>query len=188
MTIRRLAAELGIGATTLYHHVRDKWELQVLLLNEYAAQIPRPEPSTAPVERIVAAATAIRDAFAAWPWGADASAVDGFITLLDESALWPVEEIVAAARDAGCDQVRAVALFRNVWYFVIGEVLVRARSAHGRVDLGREQREFLGQLDPERMPHLRRIGQRWPELAARDTFPEGLRALVVGMLATPRIA
>src|SRR5699024_10251704 len=115
VTIRRLAGELGIGATTLYHHVRDKWELQVLMLNEYAAQIPRPDPPERdPARRIVAAATAVHDSFAAWPWGADASAVDGFITLLDESALWPVEEIVAAARDAGCDEAQAVALFRNV--------------------------------------------------------------------------
>ena len=182
LTIRRLASELGIGATTLYHHVRDKWELQVLMLNEYAAQIPRPTPSDDPVERIMAAATAVREAFAAWPWGADASAVDGFITLLDESAVWPVEEMIAAARDAGCDEAGAVALFRNVWYFIIGEVLVRARSAQGSVDRGRRQHEFLGQLDPERMPYLAAIGGRWPELAARDTFPAGLRALVVGML------
>lgn len=183
VTIRRLAGELGIGATTLYHHVRDKWELQVLMLNEYAAQIPRPDPPERdPARRIVAAATAVHDSFAAWPWGADASAVDGFITLLDESALWPVEEIVAAARDAGCDEAQAVALFRNVWYFIIGEVTVRARSVEGRVDLGRRRQEFLGQLDPARMPSLTAIGTRWPELAAHDTFPAGLRALVDGML------
>ena len=183
LTIRRLAAELGIGATTLYHHVRDKWELQVLLLNEYAAQIPRPAPTDDPCERIVRAATAFRDGLAVWPWGAEASAVDGFVTLLDESALWPVEEIVAAARVAGCDDAEAVALFRNVWYFVVGEVTVRARSARGRVDLaGGSRAGFLSQLDPEQMPQLTSIGERWPELAARDTFPAGVRALVTGML------
>src|SRR5579875_1528408 len=35
LSVRRLAAELGIGTTTLYHHLRDKEDLLLLLLNEY---------------------------------------------------------------------------------------------------------------------------------------------------------
>src|SRR3954470_18770199 len=58
LTVRRLAAELGIGATTLYHHVRDKEDLLLLLLNEYAGAIAQPALPSDPRDRIVAAAAA----------------------------------------------------------------------------------------------------------------------------------
>jgi AcrR family transcriptional regulator len=35
LTLRRLAAELGIGTTTLYHHVRDREDLLVQLLGAH---------------------------------------------------------------------------------------------------------------------------------------------------------
>ncbi|MFW6599513.1 TetR/AcrR family transcriptional regulator [Propionibacteriaceae bacterium Y2011] len=182
LTIRRLAGELGIGATTLYHHVRDKHELLVLLLNEHLARQARPELPAEPLERIIVVGVALRDALATWPWVAEAVAVDGFIALLDEGALWTVEEIVSTAVAAGCDEAEAVALFRNVWYLATGEVVVRARTLRGRpggVELGDG---FLSHIDPEVMPQLATIGARWPEYAARDTYLDGLRAMVTGML------
>ncbi len=51
LTLRRLAAELGIGTTTLYHHVRDKEDLMVLLSpttpNEYRVPNCRTTPENA---------------------------------------------------------------------------------------------------------------------------------------------
>jgi len=102
LTIRRLAAEMGIGATTLYHHVRDKEDLLLLLLDEYASQIPHPDLPSEPRDRIIVAATALHDALAAWPWAAEILTADGFVGLLGESALWTVETIVAGAIDHGC--------------------------------------------------------------------------------------
>ena len=43
---------------------------------------------------------------------------------------------------------------------------------------------FFSTLDADRYPQLAAIGGRWPELAARDSFPDGLRALVDGLLAS----
>src|SRR5690606_20842620 len=57
LTIRRLAAELGVGATTLYHHVRDKDDLLIQLLDHHGAQIERPALPEDPRERIIVAAT-----------------------------------------------------------------------------------------------------------------------------------
>src|SRR3954451_7902053 len=93
LTVRRLAAELGIGTTTLYHHVRDKEDLLLLLLNESAGQIPRPDLPRNPRRRIVVAATALHDALADWPWAAEVLTADGFVGLLGEPALWTVEAI-----------------------------------------------------------------------------------------------
>jgi AcrR family transcriptional regulator len=185
LTVRKLAAELGLGVTTLYHHVRDKEDLQVQLFNDYADQIDRPALPADPRERIITAATAMHDSLAAWPWAAEVLTADD---LLGESALWLVDTIVGGAVDAGCPPERAVDLYRNVWYFTAGEILVRAHSARRRAgdDRPTYRDTVFGNLDPDRLPHLAAIGGRWPELTARDTYADGLRAFVDGLLTRAR--
>jgi AcrR family transcriptional regulator len=180
LTIRRLAAEMGIGATTLYHHVVNKQDLLLLLLNEHTGQIPQPELPPEPRDRIVVAATALHDALAAWPWAAEVVTTDGFVGVLDEAAVWMVEAIVAGAIDHGCTPAQAVDVFRSLWYYTVGEILVRAHSA--RAELPGHPDGFFGTLDPSRMPRLTAIGDQWPALAARDIYPQGLRAFVDGLL------
>ncbi|KUJ66604.1 transcriptional regulator [Streptomyces albus subsp. albus] len=185
LTIRRLAAELGIGATTLYHHIRNKEDLLILLLNSHADQVERPGLPDDPPERVIAAATAMHDALAAWPWAAEILTVDGFVGLLDESALWMVEAIVAGAEDCGCTPAQAVDVFRGIWYYTVGEILVRAHSAGRRAGAEHpaDRAAFFTGLDASQVPHLVAIGDQWPVLAARDTYPQGLRAFVNGLLA-----
>ncbi|MFD9903161.1 TetR/AcrR family transcriptional regulator [Streptomyces sp. NPDC059063] len=181
LTIRRLAAELGIGATTLYHHIRNKDDLLVLLLNHYLAEIERPELPADPRDRIVVAALAAHDALAAWPWVAEVVTADGFIGLLDESALWMVEVILAAAEEYGCTPAQTVHIFRSLWYYSVGEILVRARSPHRGVD--REVPAFRESFDASRVPHLAAVSHQWAALAAQDIYPQGLRTFVDGLLA-----
>jgi AcrR family transcriptional regulator len=184
LTVRRLASELGIGTTTLYHHVRDKEDLLVLLLNEYAGRIPQPHLPDDPPGRIVAAADALHESLAAWPWAADALTTDGFVAVMDEPALWTVETIVDGAIDGGCTAEQAVEVFRSIWYYTVGEILVRAHSARARSDgTSRAPDEgFFGHVDPSRLPRLAALGDRWPAIAARDTYRLGLRAFVEGLL------
>ncbi|MFF5516275.1 TetR/AcrR family transcriptional regulator [Streptomyces coeruleorubidus] len=181
LTIRRLAAEIGIGTTTLYHHIRNKDDLLLLLVNHHIEQIERPQLPGDPRERIVTAATAMHDALTAWPWAAEVLSADGFVGLLDESAMWMVEAIVAGAGDHGCTPEQSVDVFRNIWYYTVGEVLVRAHSARRR-DEGRPF-AYRDDLDPSHVPHLAAIGVRWAALAARDIYPKGLRTFVDGLLA-----
>ncbi|WP_326689711.1 MULTISPECIES: TetR/AcrR family transcriptional regulator [unclassified Streptomyces] len=189
LTIRRLAAEMGIGATTLYHHIRNKDDLLVLLLNHHIGQLGRPQLPSDPRERIVAAATAMHDALTAWPWAAEVLSADGFVGLLDESAMWMVEAIVSGADDYGCTPEQTVDVFRSIWYYTVGEVLVRAHSARRRTD--GEPFAYRDDLDASQVPHLAAIGVRWAALAARDIYPQGLRTFVDALLAqaaseTPR--
>ena len=179
LTIRRLAAEAGIGATTLYHHVRDKQDLLLLLLNEHCDQIGRPRLPADPRERIVVAATTMHDTLAAWPWAAEILTADGFVGLLGEPALWMVEAIVAGAIDSGCTPEQAVGVFRGIWYYTVGEILVRAHS-----DRRPRYRDIdFTSFDASRLPRLAGIADQWPALAARDTYAQGLHALVGGLLA-----
>ncbi|MGE3289451.1 MAG: TetR/AcrR family transcriptional regulator [Pseudonocardia sp.] len=184
LTIRRLAAELGVGTMTLYHHVRDREDLLVQLLNDQAGRFPRPALRGEPRDRIVVAATAIHDALAAWPWAAEVLTTDGFLGRLGEPALWMVEAVVAAAIDEGCTPEQAVDVFRSIWYFTVGEILVRAhtrRRAYSGLPAAGDP--YFAGLDASAQPRLAAIGDRWPALAARDVYPQGLRAFVDGLLA-----
>lgn len=187
LTVRRVAAELGIGATTLYHHVRDREDLIVQLISEHADRMPRPTLPQHPRDRMVTAASAIHDALAALPWAADALTVDGFVGRLGGNALWLVEQILAGASASGFAPERAVEVFRTIWYYTVGEILVRTRTAHeAGVDrarlLGAGAADFGGR-DPSEFPRLAAIGTAWPEIAARDTYRDGLEALIDGLIA-----
>jgi hypothetical protein len=95
-----------------------------------------------------------------------------------------VETIVAGAVDEGCTPDQAVDVFRGIWYYTVGEILVRAHSDRRGSGDGPARRDtFFRGLDPSRQPHLAAIGDRWPELASRDTYVPVLRALVDGLLA-----
>lgn len=182
LTIRRLAAALGVGATTLYHHVRDKEDLLVQVLDHYAKQIPRSELPADPRDRIVAAATVMHDELARRPWAVDLLTADD---LMGESALWMVEAILGGARDCGCTPEEAVDLYRHVWYYTVGELLVRAHSHRRRANDDRPtyRDTVFTTLDAGRLPHISAVADRWPTLTARNTYPEGLQAFVDGLLA-----
>ncbi|MEV5608560.1 TetR/AcrR family transcriptional regulator [Streptomyces sp. NPDC052225] len=182
LTVRRLAAELGIGATTLYHHVRDREDLLVQLLNEHIEQTVDPDLPDDPRERIVAVGVAVRDSLAMWPWAADVLATDGFLARLGAPALRHVETILDGAVACGCTPAQSVDVFRTIWYFTVGEILVRAHSAGTPRPAPGEPFHVAG-LEPSSMPRLAEVKDDWPALAARDTYPTGLRALVDGMLA-----
>ncbi len=183
LTMRRLAAELGIGVTTLYRQVRDREELLLLLLDEYTKQIPRPIVDGRPRQRMVGSATALHDGLAAWPWVAEILTADGFLGLLGDSARSLVEAILAGAVDAGMTDEEAAGAFRTIWYYTAGEILVRAHTARDRVTARYPGASAFESVDAERMPVLAAIGDDWPRLAARDTYRAGLEALVDGLIA-----
>ncbi|WP_028850819.1 TetR/AcrR family transcriptional regulator [Thermocrispum municipale] len=181
LTLRRLAAQLGIGTTTLYHHVRDREDLLILLINDVVEQHPLSDVPTEPRDRIVAAATTMRDALAAAPWAAEVLATDGFLARVGPGAITLVETIVAAATEYGCTHEQAVRVFRSLWYFTVGEIVVRTRTARRPKDF---RFAALGDLDPATHPQLVAIGDElWQRVSAGDHYEESLRAFVDGLLA-----
>jgi AcrR family transcriptional regulator len=181
LTIRQLAAEIGIGATTLYHHVRDKEDLLLLLITAYADRIPHPELPAEPRDRIVTTSIAIHDALAAWPWTAEVLTVDGFIARLNEPGLWFVEAILAGAVDHGCTPQQAVLIFRNIWFYMAGEILVRSRSSRQQTEPDLDA--FFSRLDKSHLPQLAIVAEEWDDLAGPDTFAQGIEAVIDGLLA-----
>ena len=183
LTVRRLAAELGVGATTLYHHVRNREDLLILLINEQARNVTRPDLSGPPRARIITAATTMHDFLSEWPWATEVLTTDGFIGRLEESSLWMVEAILDAAVECGCSRDRAVDLFRHLWYYTAGELLVRAHSRHRPQDDPATRAAFFTPEDMSALPRLADLGHDWPRLTVRDIYPNGLEAFVDGLLA-----
>ncbi|MDF2709756.1 MAG: putative transcriptional regulator [Nonomuraea muscovyensis] len=182
LTVRRLATELGIGTTTLYHHIRDREDLLVQLINELAERTLLLELPSEPRDRIIAAATAIHDSLAGVPWAAEILTTDGFLGRLGQPALRMVEAIVAGAIAHGCTPAQAVDVFRSIWYYTVGEILVRIHSARRRPADERDP-FFSSSLDTSQLPRLAALGDQWPELAARDTYSQAIEAFVDGLLA-----
>ncbi|MFE6764587.1 TetR/AcrR family transcriptional regulator [Streptomyces sp. NPDC057689] len=184
LTMRRLAAEVGSTPMALYHHVRDKEELLVLLLDDYASRtLRRPELPDDPRERVVVAATAIHEALAACPWIVEVLTADD---LMSTSALWFVEQIVDGLVACGLPLDRAVHGYRSLWYYTAGEIVVRTTAARRRQDDGRTtyREQVFSDLDPDELPRLAQAADRWAPLTAEDTYGDGLRALVDGLLTS----
>lgn len=180
LTMRRLARELGTTAMAIYHHVRDKDELLLLLLDDYAAATPRPELPDDPRERLVTAATAMRDALARHPWAVDVLRADDLFAV---GALWYPEQIIDAAVRGGLTIEDAVDVYRIVWHYTSGEIGGRAAARERREQGGSIYRErVFTEIDAGRFPRLGQVGSRWEELTARDTYAKGVRGLAVGLL------
>ncbi|MFJ8925434.1 TetR/AcrR family transcriptional regulator [Streptomyces sp. NPDC102364] len=181
LTMRRLAAEIGSTPMALYHHVRDKEELLVLLLDDYAARaLSRPELPAGPRERVVVAAAAIHEALAACPWIVEVLTADD---LMSTSALWFVEQIVDGLVECGLSLDQAVHGYRAIWYYTAGEIVVRTTAARRRADGDRTtyREQVFADLDPSELPRLAQAADRWAPLTAKDTYLDGLRALVDGL-------
>ncbi|MFF4036889.1 TetR/AcrR family transcriptional regulator [Streptomyces sp. NPDC001816] len=181
LTMRRLAAEIGSTPMALYHHVRNKDELLVLLLDDYATRtLRRPELPAQPRERIIVAAEAIHGVLAACPWIVTVLTADD---LLSKTALWFVEQIVDGLVDCGLTPDQAVHGYRAIWYYTAGEIMVRAAAARRRADDDRPiyRESVFADLDPDEVPRLAQVADRWEALTAQDTYSDGLRALVDGL-------
>jgi AcrR family transcriptional regulator len=182
LTMRRLATEVGSTPMALYHHVRDKDELLLLLLEDYAARARRPELPDDPRERVVVAADAIHEVLAGCPWIVEVLSADD---LMAEAALWFVEQIVDGLVACGLPLDRAVHGYRAIWHYTAGAIMIRATAARRRARDDRpthRERVFAG-LDPDELPRLAAVADRWESLTAQDTYLGGLRALVDGLVA-----
>ncbi|EFL19441.1 TetR/AcrR family transcriptional regulator [Streptomyces sp. C] len=183
LTMRRLATEIGSTPMALYHHVRDKEELLVLLLDDHTARtLHRAELPDDPRERVVASAAAIHEVLAACPWIVEVLTADD---LMSASALWFVEQMVDGLVECGLTPEQAVHGYRAIWYYTAGEITVRTAAARRRAgdDRATYRERVFADLDPGELPRLTQVADQWASLTAENTYLAGLRALVNGLLA-----
>ncbi|MCL6296879.1 TetR/AcrR family transcriptional regulator [Streptomyces kronopolitis] len=182
LSMRRLAKELDSTPMALYHHVRDKDELLLLLLEAHAQSIRRPELPEDPRERMIAAGQLLHSVLADCPWIVEVLASDDLMAI---SALWIVEEMVDAAVACGLTPEQAVDAYRTVWYYTVGELMIRVTRERRRVerDQPSHRDQAFAALATDEYPRLASLADRWAELTTRDTHRQGLEAVVNGLIA-----
>lgn len=182
LTMRGLAAELGVAATAIYWHVGNRDALIAALTDRILGDFgdlapPSPDAREEPAERIVGIGRALRQRIAARPHA---------IALLHEQGrtavmMRPAQRALAAeVAAAGLDGERAATVVRAVLHHVVGFVLLERA-----VERGPEPRPGPDEVwrDPDGVdPALaRELGRPHDPDAL---FEVSLSALVRGLLAS----
>ena len=149
LSMRRLASELSVQPSALYHHVANKQALLSLLADEVLRHGARPIPDDAQWhERVAAICLMLRDAMLAWRDGAElVSTVYAF----GLGATAPYAALLDALVDAGFGQEQAATGARTLLYVTFGhtgaaQTHLQAASA-GAIDTPIDDAAFAGSDD-----------------------------------------
>ena len=120
LTMRRLAQELGVQPSALYHHFRDKQTLLAAVADEILVRGARPLPDGPWEERVRSACHSLRDACLAWTDGAEVVATARAFRL---GAAAPYDELTGVMTHGGVEPRLAGTAARTLLHFVLGHVL-----------------------------------------------------------------
>lgn len=190
LTMRRVAREVGSAPMGLYHHVADKDELLLALLEEEAASLEPPPLPDDPRARIVTIARFLRDVLDERPWVLQAITPG---RRFGPAALPLVEEILAGFVACGLTPEQAAVAYRTLWFQITGELTVRhartrrstpaATSPAPAPHTSGFAEATMRELDAERMPLLAALGERWWAVTDAYDPSAALAALVDGLIA-----
>ena len=126
VSMRAVAARLGVTPMALYHHVRDKDDLLDGLVERLLAELELPDPSLPPEQRLHELASGMRTVAARHP--------DTFLMFLRRPVVTPEalalrDSVYDALRDAGAPDQLVPRIERLLSTFVIG---FAASEAAGR--------------------------------------------------------
>lgn len=174
LSMRNVAKVLGVGAMTLYGYVRDREELEALVVDHVLCQVDLSLPARAGWKRrLTLLLSRVREATARHP---------GVVPLVltcrhaRQGALCLAEAILTALDGANLsDEARAVA-FRTLMGFTIGSVQLEhfgPLSGHGTAT--------MAALSPEVFPRLTSTAARAQHLASETEFQRGLVIVLRGI-------
>jgi AcrR family transcriptional regulator len=184
LTMRRLAARLGVVPGALYHHVRNKQQLHDLVLDGILGEVDvHPDPSLAWTEQLKVLAHRLRAVLEQHP------GVAGILKTRDPlgpHSLALAEAFLAPLQAAGFGDREAGLAFSLLVDYTIGFAVssppTSANEQRVRDPATRAQlHQFFRSLPPERFPALVALGEHvW--LDNRDErFTAGLDVLVAGL-------
>jgi AcrR family transcriptional regulator len=184
LTMRSLASRLGVVPGAVYHHVRNKQELQDLLLDSVLAEIDvHLDPSMGWADQLKLLAHRLRQVLEAHPGVAailkSRDPLGPHSLALAEAFLEPLQAAGFGDREAG------LAFFLLVDYtigFAVSSASTSVNEQRVRDPATRSQlHQFFRSLPPDRFPALVALGEHvWVD-NRDERFTAGLDALVAGL-------
>lgn len=185
LSMRRLGAELGVDASSIYYHVPNKSALYDLVIDAVMSGMDLAHVSEQATthERVMAIVRAFRDALLAHP---NALPLLASRPLLTPESIRPAECALAVFHDAGYDYAYGLGAINCIGYYVLGATITYVNHLldtryHEAYDESR-----YAALSPEEFPHTvasLRAGEARQDFA--EEFQIGADALVRGLLSTP---
>jgi AcrR family transcriptional regulator len=184
LSMRQVAAELGVGAASLYWHVSGKEHLLTLVLDRVIGEIPRPEPDPARwQEQIRQFARDTRTAFQRYRGVARASM--GRVPV-GPNFLLVVEWQLSLFEQAGLPK-RPAAWFGDLLaLYVAAHALeddVRAGETDDPGEIAAMLESYFATLPPERFPALTASAPNLMAGSPDDRFEFGLELILRGLEA-----
>ncbi len=177
LTMRSLAAAVGVEAMSLYNHVDDKADLLSGVVDRVLSGIAPPDPALPWFERLGLVARGIYEALVAHPAlvliiGSEQggptdpqvlAGVDGLIAILEEGGLPPAERVNA---------------FRGLLAMCFGFVVTHTLGLSTSKAAARKawERSDAAKWTPEAYPHFARLVPQFFMTSAEDDFEFMLRA------------
>jgi AcrR family transcriptional regulator len=190
VTMRNVAAELGAGTMTLYHYVRNKEELTVLMSEAIMSEIVIPDDELPDGwrEGLAEIARRTRRIFSAHPWIGEH--MDDEEAQAGPSTLRHVEQSLAVAARTGLPLDERLEITGLVDDYVIGFAIRNRAPDASRQHLESMAAYLQTQLDTGEFPHLaemmgddpRAAIERVMHLAAmEERFERGLQRVLDGI-------
>lgn len=130
LSMRRLARELGVAPGAIYWHVDSKQSLIVEVADRLLSDIAEPSPDLPPVEAVARLASALREAVAGVPDGAD---VVGVACAVDPRSIRPLRELSRAVGRLVPELAERDAVVDVIVHHVLGSVAAEQNQRSARV-------------------------------------------------------
>ncbi|MBK8230680.1 MAG: TetR/AcrR family transcriptional regulator C-terminal domain-containing protein [Candidatus Eisenbacteria bacterium] len=186
LSMRTLAAALGVEAMSLYKHVRNKDDLLDQLVDHVVATIELPPPSTPWRDAMRTRARSARRAFLAHPWSA--TLFESRLRRRTPVRLHYADTVLGLLRSGGFSVSEAYRAFLLLDSYLYGFVQQEISWAVEDEDASREAREAGEQASLDAYPHLAavtgfvaRSGEGGHPVVLSDLFDHGLEIVLDGL-------
>ncbi len=179
LTMKSLAADLGVTTMALYRHIDDKENLLLLALDAIAEPLGALRFPDEPRAVIRLAMITLYETLTAHPWVPEALIRPH---RAGHGALLLVDAILGAAHRLTGEREAALAAYRTLWSLTLGSVLSHLRQrAEGSPLTTDRMAELVRSRPGTGVPHLRASAELDQRESTVAEFAAGLEALMTGL-------
>ncbi|MET9261483.1 TetR/AcrR family transcriptional regulator C-terminal domain-containing protein [Amycolatopsis sp. NPDC004079] len=179
LSMRKLAAELGVEAMSLYNHVRNKGDLLDGLVARMFEAVPVPDPAAPWDVRVRGLAEGLYAQFRRHPAVLRTLVADE-ANPRSPGALKVIDSMLGALLDAGLDDTEAVRAYRSLTGLTFGAALTEETGLAGApLDRAEPVDDWFRRMaTPSETPHLHRLLPVLTDADCRQDFEAQLNLLV----------